>query len=326
MVRKMIRKKTRVPMLVALLLLLGIIVFVFKSFTSLQGQLLPEDVSRTGASLVSVKKAVSGSHNFIPPESLYSSNAILVCLTDRITLMQKKSEEKIYPASLTKMMTVIVAIENISDIQERIELSNDMFQGLYNANAATAGFQPGEEVKAIDLLYGALLPSGAECCIGLANEVAGSEEAFVELMNKKAGELALADTNFVNTTGLHDKNHYTTVKDMATLLGYALENETFREIFTTERHSTSATNKHPDGITFYSTMYKKLDARDILNGRILGGKTGYTGEAGLCLASLALKDGKEYILITVGAKGDHQSEQYNISDAMAVYNNLGKES
>ena len=128
------------------------------------------------------------------------------------------------------------------------------------------------------------------------------------------------NTHFTNATGLHDKNHYTTVKDLATLLGYALKNNTFREIFTSSRHTTQPTNKHPDGITFYSTLFEKLDEPDIIGGKIIGGKTGYTEEAGLCLASLAKKGGKEYILVTVGARGNHKSEQYNITDALTIYN------
>ena len=187
-----------------------------------------------------------------------------------------------------------------------------------------AGFQPGEEVRAIDLLYGAMLPSGAECCITLADHIAGSDHSFVKLMNKKAADLGMKNTHFENATGLHNENHYTTVKDLAILLSNALQNDTFREIFTTFRHSTPPTNKHPGGITFYSTMYERLGSQNIIDGEILGGKTGYTDKAGLCLASLAKVGKYEYILITTGAKGDHHSKQYNIIDAIAVYSSIGK--
>lgn len=254
---------------------------------------------------------------------LYSPSAILIRLEDNTILMQKNSEEKIYPASLTKMMTAIVAIENLPDLKKEIKLTNSMYQELYDANASMAGFEPGEQVGAIDLLYGVLLPSGAECCIGLADYVAGSEQNFVEMMNQKAAELGMENTNFENTTGLHDENHYTTVKDQSILLSYALQNDTFKEIFTSSSHSTQPTNKHPNGITFYSTMFKKLGDPSIIGGEILGGKTGYTKEAGLCLASLAKEGAKEYILVTAGAKGNNRSEQYNIIDAVAVYNNIG---
>ncbi|AGA56903.1 D-alanyl-D-alanine carboxypeptidase [Thermobacillus composti KWC4] len=257
-------------------------------------------------------------------DELYSPHAILVRLNDQAVLLHKHSEEKIFPASLTKMMTAIVAIENLTDLEEEIQLTHYTFDGLYSANASLAGFEAGEMVKAIDLLYGVLLSSGAEACVALADHIAGSERNFAMLMNQKAAELGMDNTHFENATGLHDANHYTTVEDLAILLNYALQNDTFRKIFTTPRHATQPTNKHPGGITLHSTMFEKLDSRNISGGEILGGKTGYTNEAGLCLASLAKVGGQEYILITAGAKGDHHSGQYNIRDAMVVYNRLGE--
>ena len=254
--------------------------------------------------------------------NLHSPCAILVRLSDKSVLMQKQSDKKIYPASLTKMMTAIVAIENLSDLQKKVELSSSIFQPLYKEDASRAGFLPGEKVPAIDLLYGALLPSGAECCIGLADEVSGSEQSFVKKMNQKTEQLGMSNTHFTNSTGLQNEGHYTTVKDLSLLLSYALQNKTFREIFTSSRHSTTATNKHPDGITFTSTLSQNLKDQTLPGGEILGGKTGYTDEAGLCLASLARVDGKEYILVTAGAQGDHKTEQYDIDDARAVYKEL----
>lgn len=261
----------------------------------------------------------------ISSDRLNSSNAILISFKDQTILMQKNSEEKIYPASLTKMMTAIVAIENLPDLKEEIELTHYTFNGLYSANASMAGFQAGEKVKAIDLLYGVMLPSGAESCVALADHIAGSEKNFAIIMNQKARDLGMVNTHFENATGLHNENHYTTVKDLAILLSYALQNDTFRELFTTPRHITRPTNMHPDGITFYSTMFEELNNQSIIGGEILGGKTGYTEEAGLCLASLAKVDRQEYVLVTAGAKGDHQSQQYNVTDALTVYNSLNKE-
>ena len=260
----------------------------------------------------------------ISPDKLNSPNVILIRLKDHAILMQKNSEEKIYPASLTKIMTAVVAIENLSDLNEEIRLTKSTFQGLYKADASMTGFQPGEKVSTIDLLYGALLPSGAESCIGLADQIAGSEQGFVTMMNRKAADLGMDNTHFENATGLHNENHYTTIKDLAILLNYALKNDTFREIFTSSRHSTQPTNKHPGGITFYSTLFQELNNQNIIGGEILGGKTGYTDEAGLCLASFAKVGRQEYILISAGAKGNHHSEQYNITDALAVYSSIEK--
>ncbi len=257
-------------------------------------------------------------------DKLNSPNAILISLKDHTKLLEKNSEEKIYPASLTKIMTAILAIENLPDLKGEIKLTNSTFRGLYEADASMAGFQPGEQVRAIDLLYGVILPSGAECCMGLANTIAGSEPSFVKKMNQKAAELGMKNTHFENVTGLQNENHYTTVEDLAILLCYALKNDTFREIFTSSRHSTPPTNKHADGITFNSTMFEKLNNKNIIGGEILGGKTGYTSAAGLCLASLSKVDNQEYVLVTAGAKGDSHSEQFNITDAIAVYSNIGK--
>ena len=219
-------------------------------------------------------------------------------------------------------MTTIVAIENISDLEETMILPKKIFHDLYEANASMAGFLPGEEVLAIDLLNGTMLPSGADASIGLANGISGSEKEFVKLMNKKAKELGMEDTNFTNVTGLHNDNHYTTVQDIGILLEYTLKNDTFLQIFTTERHFTSSTNLHSGGITFYSTLSQKIGTYEFNGGRILGGKTGYTKEAGLCLASLAEMNGTEYILVTAGAKGNSHTEQYHITDAFTVYTNF----
>jgi len=254
--------------------------------------------------------------------NLHSSNAILVNLDTNKILLDKGSDEIIYPASLTKIMTVLVAIENIPNIQDKILLPKSIFKDLYEENASMAGFLPNEEVTAEDLLYGSMLPSGADASIGLADYIAGSESKFVKLMNEKAKQLGMKNTHFKNATGLHHSDHYTSVKDISILLQYALTNNTFRDIYTAERYSIKSTNLHPEGMTLTSRMFKNLYTNENTRGEIIGGKTGYTEQAGLCLASLATINGEEYILVTVGAKGDSRTEQFNITDALAVYRQL----
>ena len=249
-----------------------------------------------------------------------SPYAVLMQVRGGRVIGEINGEQQMYPASMTKIMTTIVAIENLKDLDQEITLTNEMFEGLYEQDATQAGFQPGENVRAIDLLYGVMLPSGAECCIALADTISGSEADFVALMNEKAAKLGMSGTNFCDTTGLHDANHYSTAKDIAVLLKYALRNDTFREIIESPYHSTPATNIHPDGITFYSTMFKNLSDTTVTDGQIMGGKTGYTGEAGHCLASFAEIDGTEYILVTGGASGTGIP---HINDALTVYNRLG---
>ena len=251
-----------------------------------------------------------------------SSNAVLMDAKSGKVMGEIDGKEAIYPASMTKIMTAIVVIESLDSLEKEITLTNEMFEGLYEQNATQAGFQPGETVKAIDLLYGVMLPSGAECCIALADEIAGSEAAFVEKMNKKADRLGMKTTNFCDTTGLHDPDHYSSAYDIAVLMRYALHNTTFREIIEAPYHSTPSTNIHPDGITYYSTMFKNLNDPSVTGGRILGGKTGYTGEAGHCLASFAEIGGREYILVTAGAPADTTGIPH-IQDAQTIYNRLG---
>ena len=256
------------------------------------------------------------------PRGLYSRNVLLVRVSDGESILSRRADERIYPASLTKMMTVFVALQSIEDIGAAVLLDDGDFEGLVEQDAVQAGFLPGEEVPAIDLMYGALLPSGAECCVALARYAAGDEEAFVEKMNEKAAELGMTGTHFTGVIGLHDDSHYTTARDMATLLRAALQNETFFEIFTSTRHSTKPTNLHPDGITVRSSFFEKAEETEfpgISRWAAAGGKTGYTSQAGLCLASLAEKDGEQYILITAGADGSTRTAPHHIEDAVAVF-------
>lgn len=258
---------------------------------------------------------------------LYSPCAVLINRDTGEILMDMDGGERIYPASLTKIMTAIVAIEHTDDFTQRVTVEKNVFEDLCEKDASMAGFEPGEEVSLRDLLYGILLPSGAECCLTYARHIAGTEAAFVDLMNQKAEELGMCRTHFSNTTGLHEENHYTTAEDMAALLQYALSNETFREAFTSKTYDVEPTNIHPKGICLQSTLSKgieeiKMEGKAMEAEMILGGKTGYTDEAGLCLASLAEISGQEYILVTAGAAGSHQTEPYNILDALEVYQRL----
>ena len=270
---------------------------------------------------------IFNSSKFSVPSDLNinSANAILVDLEKGKTIFSKESEVRVYPASITKIMTAIVVLENIDDLNEKIFLRTEMFYDLYTSNATVAGFLPNEEVRAIDLLYGLILPSGGDCAIGLAEKISGSESAFAELMNEKANELEMEGTHFVNSTGLHDENHYSTVKDLSVLLEYALKNDTFYEIFTTSRYTTGPTNMHGDGVTFYSTLFSEIDSAEFEGGSILGGKTGYTPQAGQCLASLAKKDDNLFILVTCGAYWETETQRLHIDDAFTVYSAVYQE-
>ena len=292
------------------------------------GMRISSSVSEISFFTGSGKSMFSGSDEIpegnINLNTLYSPYAVLVDLESGNVLAEQNSAVRMYPASLTKIMTALIAIEETEDMEQTTTLPSDIFPSLYEENASLAGFQPGETVTWKDLLYGVMLPSGAECCLTFARQIAGSEGAFVDLMNKKAEELGMNDTHFANATGLQDKKHYSTVRDIAVLLRYALENETFRQVFTARRYSVPPTAYHSEGFTFYNTMFQAMDNAGISDDDILGGKTGYTEKAGLCLASLAEINDREYILVTAKADGNHYTEPYHVIDAENVYGQIRK--
>lgn len=237
-------------------------------------------------------------------------------------IAQKKGGRRIYPASMTKIMTCLVALEQVSDLDRRVIMEDSMIRTAKEQGASLAGFEQGESVSIRDLLYGMMLPSGAECCLRISKYLEGSEEKMAELMNQKAEILGMDHTHFVNTTGLHDDDHYTTAEDMAVLLDAALDREDFREIFTVMSWRTSPSNFHPSGMVLKSTLYNYRDDLQLEEGEFLGGKTGHTSRAGLCLASLARIKGKEYILVTAGADEDMDGNPGYIADAEKIYGNL----
>lgn len=257
-------------------------------------------------------------------EQLDSPYAVLMDRETGTVLASKQGTEQMYPASLTKIMTVLVALDEFQDLDQTVTMSYDYFQDLYDRDASRAGFEPGEEAKIIDLMYGAILPSGAECCMELAIQSAGSETAFVDLMNQKAEKLGLSGTHFANSTGLHDPGQYSTAEDFAVLLREALKNDTFYEIITSRSHYVKPTNVHPDGFTFYGTMFKGMDDATVAGGQIMGGKTGYTDEAGHCLASFATVDDRDYILVTGGIPAAPRTSQYHIDDAFRAYGQIAE--
>lgn len=244
---------------------------------------------------------------------IYSKSAILYNMDDDIILYEKNSEERTSIASLTKIMTCIVAIENIDNLDQKIILKSDVFTGLAEAGASVAGFRVGENVTFRDLLMGALLPSGADATRALALNISGNESKFVNLMNNKAIELGLKDTHFENTTGLESSNHYSTVKDISIILKYALKNQTFKDMYTTREYTTTS------NLTFYSTLKKISNNYSFDVSNILGSKTGYTDEAGLCMSSIANYNGVNYLLVTAGA--DYRGNvPRQLLDAMTIYN------
>jgi D-alanyl-D-alanine carboxypeptidase (penicillin-binding protein 5/6) len=240
--------------------------------------------------------------------------------------MTKEPNEKVYPASMTKMLTALILIENIpsGDYDKTLDITRDDMDYLYNDGASVAGFEIGETVSIRDLMYGLMLPSGAECVAALTKYSAGSIEEFVGLMNEKAAEIGMTDSRFSNPVGLHDEDTYTTVSDMALLLDYAMRDERFAKILSTQQYTVAPTNKHSDGLELKSTFYQQgeIVLKDE-SGEILGGKTGYTSDAGQCLASYMERDGERFILVTAAAKPeDFHEEALHIDDMLTVFGAL----
>lgn len=232
----------------------------------------------------------------------YGSNYICVMSREDKTIKYKKNfNDTSYPASLTKIMTTIVALEHIEDLSAIAPVDIDSYREMVAKNSSMAGFYGKEKVTYRDLLYGTMLPSGGEAANSLAIHVTGNVDNFVEMMNEKAAELKLKNTHFTSPEGLHNKDQYTTAYDMAILLDYALENGHFRAIFTTDTFKTTETLDHPNGITLESTVLSELKRINQDGFTIIGGKSGTTYQAGQCWATLGVKDGHEYIAIVMGA-------------------------
>ena len=133
-----------------------------------------------------------------------------------------------------------------------------------------------------------------------------------------------SDKRYYAHRGLHDDNQYSTVEEIGLILCSALKNKTFHKVFTTQTYTVGASEVHPDGFTFSSSMFKNMESPTVIGGEIKGGKTGYTDEAGHCLASMAEIQGREYILVTAGWAADPRTTQYHINDAFIGYNALGR--
>ena len=246
---------------------------------------------------------------------LYSENALLIDLESNTVLVQKNADARIYPASMTKVMTVLVAAEHIENWDETFTMTQSIIDPLFLADASMAGYVHGEEVSMTELLYGAVLPSGAEATEALAIVTAGSEEAFAALMNEKAQALGLKDTHFVDASGLHDENHYTSLSDMAIIMQAALDNPHCREVLTSVNHTSPATEQNPSGVAMTNRFLYRIRPQQSGNVDIQAAKTGYTAQAMNCCVSYGImENGRAAICVTAHAwTGD-----YCIADHLAL--------
>lgn len=240
--------------------------------------------------------------------NLNGQAAILIDYESGAILYEKNMDERLYPASTTKILTAILAIE-YGKMDEMVTVDPEVISLTKGSHIALDYY---EEVSFEDLLNALLIQSANDASLALAKHIAGSIEGFVEMMNEKAKELGAKNTNFVNPNGLHNDNHYTTAYDMALIAKYAMANETLREIASKSSYTIGPTNKKDESRYLYSTnSFFYGNDKINLNGQLIPvkydgvicGKTGYTPEAKNCLVTLAERNGQSLIAVVLKSNG-----------------------
>ncbi len=246
----------------------------------------------------------------LPPD-LNCKGAILVELNSDSTVFELNADERLYPASLTKIMTCLLALEhgNLSDV---ITVDGSLLEDM-DEDASAVGLQDGEILTLEELLYCVMVPSANDASIVVADHIGGSVEKFVDMMNQKAIELGCTGTHFVNPDGLHDDDHYTTPRDMAIITKAALESETFRTICGTSVHELPETNAHSKQM-LYTTNYflSTILTPDYYWEKVSGVKTGFTTPAGRCLVSLVEEGEYRYLSVVMGCEDEYNEGGFPI--------------
>ena len=236
-------------------------------------------------------------------------------MTDNKVLYEIDSRSKVSIASLTKIATTITAIENIENLDEKVTITGEILSTV-RWDASRAGLYEGETITYKDLLYASMLPSGADATNALAILSSGSIEKFVDKMNNLAKKIGLDNTHFINVTGLDIEGHYSSAENMRKLLSYALENDMFKEIYTTRKYTLS------DGLKVESTINTYNRNSNIDTSKIKGSKTGFTEDAGYCLSTLSTINGHDFIIIVLNA--EHRNNiYYNIYDTVNLIDFIG---
>lgn len=244
----------------------------------------------------------------------FSSEYIGIYNADNMELLYgKNEEEKISIASITKLMTAVVSIENIEDLNEKITIDYNSIRGLVDPELAISGIYNNQVLTYYDLLATMLIPSGADSAMYLTINTFGNYDTFIYKMNEKAKEIGMNNTNFSNSTGLDDDNNYSTISDVAKLFKYVLQNSTLKEIISMDTYTTS-----DNELTVKSTIQKSATRNGVNIDYINGGKTGTTGNAGQCLVSYSQKDEVPLIAVVTGASM-YALKPYNIIDSENLY-------
>lgn len=254
--------------------------------------------------------------------SLSSASAIVMELSTGSILYTKNIHAKHYPASITKIMTTLLVLENCS-LSETLTFTEEEAYGI-EIGSSSLGCLPGEKFTLEQTVYGIMLQSANEMCLAAADHVAGSQKKFIRMMNDRVAQLGLKNTHFVNPNGLHDDNHYTTAYDMACIAREAWKNTAFQRVTGTKTYSIGATNKRKKG-----EIMQLLNHHQMVNGYqhpeyeykyCIGGKTGYTSMAHSTLVTFAEKDGMQLVAVIMRADGAKQPEPNEYSDTTRILN------
>lgn len=252
-------------------------------------------------------------------EEVISANAILVNADTDVITAGKGAYDRISPASMTKVLTVLVAAEAIGEehLDDPFTITREITDYAYVNDCSSVGFSDGETVTVRDLFYGAVLASGGDAAVGLADYAAGSQEAFVELMNRKLEALGIADSaHFTNCVGLYDAAHYCSVYDMAVIMKAAMANDWCREVLSAHTYTTTPTTEHPEGIEISNWFLRRIEDKET-GGLVVGAKTGYVVQSGNCAVSYEeYADGTPYICVTAGSTSAWRC----IYDHVEIYN------
>lgn len=255
----------------------------------------------------------------ITSEKVISTHAILVDESADTIIASKGARERIIPASMTKVLTILVAAEHIPEekLDDTFTMTLEITDYAYVNDCSSVGFLDGEKVTIRDMFYGTAMHSGGDAALGLAIYVAGSQEAFVDLMNQKLEELGIADsTHFTNCVGLYDEAHYTTVYDMAIIMKAAMRNDLCREFLSRHIYTTKPTEEHPDGIEISNWFLRKIEDKDT-GGEVLCAKTGYIVQSKNCAVSYSISTGgTPYICVTAESTSGWRC----IYDHVEIYN------
>ncbi|MBQ7148680.1 MAG: D-alanyl-D-alanine carboxypeptidase [Pseudobutyrivibrio sp.] len=274
--------------------------------------------------------ATSGSYSASESEDtvsiggdIVSQYGILINNNTKKVVATRNANEKIVPASMTKVMTVLVAANHISpeQLDEKITMSHEAIDYSYAGGGSTSGFVEDEEVTVKDLFYGTILPSGGDAAAQLAMYVAGDVDSFVKLMNEEASNLGISSsTHFTNPVGFHSSEHYSTPYDIAIIMMAALDNDICKEVITTKVYNSTATNVNPEGITISNWFLRRIEDKEF-GGEIEGAKTGYVDESGSCaVSSMVSESGTEYICCTAKSTSSWRC----IYDHVDIYKNYAK--